>query len=170
MNSTKRIALIGVFTALYFVLSAMLKIPIAGHITLDLGYIALTVSAVFLGGLPAMTVGILGAFLESAVLSQKGVSLGWCLMNAVVGYACGAVLYRTSELGRKKFLVSAALVIPLSMLIGVVAKTFVDCALYDVALIAKIPSSTAAWITDSAVMLVIGIPLSMALKNRLKHV
>ncbi len=147
----------------------MLKIPIAGHITLDLGYIALTVSAVFLGGLPAMTVGTLGAFLESALLSQKGVSLGWCLMNAIVGYACGTVLQRTSELGRRKFLISACLVIPLSMLVGVVVKTFVDCVLYDIAPIAKIPSSTAAWIADSAVMLAIGIPLSMALKKRLKH-
>ena len=58
MKNTKQIATIAVFTALYFVLSALLKIPVVGNITLDLGYIALAVGAVYLGAVPAMVIGL----------------------------------------------------------------------------------------------------------------
>lgn len=168
MNTTKKIATIAVFTALYFVLSALLKIPVVGHITLDLGYIALAVGAVYLGAVPAMLIGSIGAFLESALMSQRGVSLGWILMNAIVGYSCGLVLHKAVDGERKKFWTKAILVVTLSMLVGVVVKTLIDCALYKIALVAKIPSSAAAWVLDSLVMLVIGMPLSLALKKRLK--
>lgn len=168
MNKTKQIAITAMFIALYFVLSALLKIPIVGNITLDLGYISLTVGAFYLGAVPAMLIGSIGAFLESAMLSQRGVSLGWMLMNAIVGYFCGLVLHRYADVGRRKLLTAACIVVPLSMLLGVAVKTFIDCLLYDVALLAKIPSSLSAWITDSAVMLVIGLPLSMALRKRFR--
>lgn len=168
MKKTKQIAVTAIFTALYYVLSVMLKIPIAGHITLDLGYIALTVGAVYLGALPAMLIGSLGALLESATLSSRGVSPGWILMNAIVGLACGFVLHRTADGDRKRFWICAVLTVVLSMFAGVVVKTLVDCAMYDLAIAAKIPSSAAAWIADSAVMLALGLPLSIALKGRIK--
>ena len=43
MKKAKLMATTGMLTALYFVLSALLKIPVAGNIKLDLGYIAMTV-------------------------------------------------------------------------------------------------------------------------------
>ena len=168
MKKTKQVAVIAVFIAMYFVLSALLKIPVGGHITLDLGYIALTVSAVFLGGVPASVTGAAGAFLESALMSQRGVSPGWVLMNAIVGFLCGTVLKKAAGEGGKKLIVSACIVVPLSMLLGVTVKTLVDCLLYDLPLLAKIPSGAAALIADSAVMLLFGLPLSMALKKRIK--
>ena len=168
MKKAKKIAVIAIFTALYYVLSVMLKIPIAGHITLDLGYIALTVGAVYLGAIPAMLIGSLGALLESATLSSRGVSPGWILMNAIVGLACGFVLHRTADGSRKRFWIFSVLTVLLSMFVGVVVKTLVDCAMYDLAIAAKIPSAAAAWIADSAVMLALGLPLSIALKGRIK--
>ena len=168
MKNTKQIATIAVFTALYFVLSALLKIPVVGNITLDLGYIALAVGAVYLGAVPAMVIGALGAFLESALMSQRGVSPGWVLMNAIAGFICGLVLHKIADGDRKKFWILAVPTVVLSMLLGVVVKTLIDCAMYDIALVAKIPSSTTAWILDSLVMLVIGIPLGLALKKRLE--
>lgn len=168
MNKTKKIATVAIFTALYFVLSALLKIPVVGHITLDLGYIALAVGAVYLGAIPAMLIGSIGAFLESALMSQRGVSPGWILMNAIVGYFCGLVLHKAVDGDRKSFWIKAVIVVTVSMLAGVVVKTLIDCALYDIAIVVKIPSSTTAWILDSLVMLVIGMPLSLALKKRLK--
>ena len=167
MKKTKLIATIAVLTALYFVLSALLKIPVVGNITLDLGYIVLAVSAVYLGAVPAMLIGSIGAFLESALMSQRGVSPGWIMMNAIVGLLCGLVLHKAVEGNKKKFLILAVLIIVSSVLLGVIVKTLIDCAMYDIALAAKIPSSTAAWILDSLVMLVPGIPLSLALKKRL---
>lgn len=168
MKNTKLISITAVFIALYFVLSTLIKIPVTGHITLDLGYIALTVGAVYLGAVPAMLIGSIGALLESALLTMRGVSPGWILMNAIVGYLTGSVLHKYADRGTKKLLISACIVVPLSMLLGVTVKTLIDCALYDIPILAKIPSSTAAWITDSIVMLVFGLPLSMALKKRIK--
>ena len=168
MKKTKTIAVTAVFTAMYFVLSAMLKIPVTGHITLDLGYIALTVGAVYLGAVPAMLIGSVGALLESALMSQRGVSPGWILMNAIVGFFCGLVLHRAAE-DRKKLMTSAFIVVPLSMLVGVTVKTLVDCVLYDIPVIAKIPSSGMAFLCDSVVMLAAGLPLSIALKKRIRQ-
>ncbi len=168
MKKTNRVAVTAVFIALYFVLSALLKIPVGGHITLDMGYIALTVGAVYLGAVPAMLIGSIGVLLESAMMSQRGVSPGWILMNAIVGALCGWVLHKALDEERKKFLLSAALVIPFSMLLGVTVKTLIDCAIYDLPLAAKVVTGLIAWAADSIVMLGIGIPLSLAMKNRVK--
>ena len=168
MKKTNRVAVTAIFIAMYFVLSALLKIPVGGHITLDMGYIALTVAAVYLGAVPAMLVGGIGVFLESAVMSQRGVSPGWILMNLIVGFFCGWVLHKAIDGEKKKFWISACTVIPLSMLAGVTVKTLIDCAIYDLPLAAKIPTGLIALAADSAVMLAIGIPLSLAMKNRIK--
>lgn len=168
MKKTKQLTTTAVLTALYFILSALIKIPVVGNIKLDLGYIVLPVAAVSLGAVPTMLIGALGVFLESALMSQRGISLGWILMNAIAGYCCGHVMYRAAGGDRKKFWIKTCLVVTVSMFAGVVVKTLVDCLLYDVALVAKIPSSLAAWILDSLVMLAIGTPLSLALKKQLK--
>ena len=168
-KKTKQITLIAMLTALYFVLSAMLKIPIAGHITLDLGYIALMVGAVYFGPVPAMMIGGIGAFLESALMSQRGVSPGWIVMNVIAGGLIGLVLHKIPEEDKKKLVISAVIVTPIAMLIGAAAKMFIDCALYNLPLALKIPTTAVAWISDTLVMLVAGLPLSIAIRRRLKY-
>ena len=168
MKKTRQITVTAVLTALYFILSALLKIPVVGNITLDLGYIVLAVSAVCLGAVPAAFVGSLGVLLESALMSRRGISLGWILMNAIVGYTCGLVLHKAADGDRKTFWLKAVVSVTVSMLAGVVVKTFIDCALYGIALAVKIPSSVTAWILDSLVMLAAGMPLSLTLKKRIK--
>lgn len=164
----KEAAVIAMLIALYFVLSAMLKIPVAGHITLDLGYIALMVAAVRLGAVPAMIVGGAGAFLESALMSQRGVSPGWMVMNVIAGGIIGWVVYKAADEGRKKLVISALIVVPLATLLGAAAKMFIDCAMYSLPVALKIPTTLAAWLSDSLVMLAIGLPLSIALEKRIK--
>ena len=168
-KKVKQIAMIAMMIAVYFVLSAMLKIPIAGHITLDLGYIALMVGVVWFGPVPAMIIGGMGAFLESALMSQRGVSPGWIVMNVIVGGLSGWVLYRIPAEEKKRLIISAVIVVPVSVLLGAAAKMFIDCAMYDLPVLLKIPTTVAAWLSDSIVMLVIGLPLSAALKRRLRH-
>ena len=167
MKKTKRMAAVGVLTALYFVLSALIKIPVAGNIKLDLGYIALAVGAVYLGAVPAAVIGAGGVFIESLLLSQRGIAPGWILMNAIVGYVCGCVLHGAEDAPSARFWLKAAAAVILSMLTGVAVKTAVDCVLYGLALAAKIPTAIAAWVLDSFVMLALGVPLSLALKKRL---
>lgn len=167
MNKTKKLALSAVFSALYFVLSATLKIPVGGHMTLDLGYIALMVACVYLGAIPAMCVGGIGAFFESALLSARGVSPGWVLMNMIIGFTCGSVLPKAYEGKRRKFIITAVIAVLVSAFVGMTLKTLIDCALYDLPLAAKIPVAFIGWAADSAVMLVLGLPLSITLKKQI---
>ena len=168
MKKTRKITVIGMLTALYFVLSALLKIPVAGNIKLDLGYIALAVGAVYLGAFPAAFIGACGVLIESMLMSQRGIAFGWIAMNAIVRFACGRVLVSTPYAPPARFWLKAAAVVILSMLAGVAVKTVIDCVLYGLAPAVKIPTALAAWILDSFVMLVLGIPISLALKKRLK--
>lgn len=167
-KKVKRVAIIAMMVALYFVLSVMLKIPIAGHITLDLGYIALMVGAVYLGAVPAMIIGGMGAFLESTLMSQRGISPGWIVMNIIAGGLIGWILHKIPEEENKKLIISAVIVTPIAVLIGAAAKMFIDCALYSLPLALKIPTTAVAWISDTIVMLVAGLPLSIAIRRRLK--
>ena len=168
MKKTKQTAYTAILAALYFLLSALLKIPIGGHITLDLGYIALTVGCFFFGAGPGALIGAVGAFLESAMLSSRGVSVGWILMNAIVGYCCGRVLYKNRNAEKKKVFLKALTVVPTSMLAGVIVKTFADVWIYSLPLLAKIPTSAIAWFFDSAVMIGLGIPLCLTLRRQIK--
>lgn len=165
MKKTKKIAVTAIFIALYFVLSVILRIPIAGHIILDLGYIALTVSAVYLGAVSTMFVGAIGVLLETALMSQRGVSPGWIVMNIIVGYLCGLVMHKAADKGKKQLIISSLIIVPISMFFGVAAKTWIDCVLYDLTLAVKLPTALAAWIADSIVMLAFGLPLSIVLRK-----
>ena len=167
-GKAKKIAIIAMMIALYFVLSVMLKIPVGGHITLDLGYIALMVGAVYFGAVPAMIIGGGGAFLESALMSQRGVSPGWITMNLIAGGLIGWVLHRIPTEERKKLIVSALIVVPSATLLGAAAKMLIDCAMYALPIALKIPTTAIAWAADSAVMLAIGLPLSITMQRRLK--
>ena len=168
MKKTKMMATTGMLTALYFVLSALLKIPVVGNIKLDLGYIALTVGAVYLGAVPATIIGAGGVLIESLLLSQRGVSPGWILMNAIVGFACGRVLHKAVGGPTKQFWLKAVLVVILSMLLGVTVKTAIDCVMYGLLPAAKVPTALVAWALDSFVMLLLGIPIGLGLKKRLR--
>ena len=170
MKKTKKTVMTGVLTALYFVLSALLKIPVAGNIKLDLGYIALAVGAVYLGALPATVIGAGGVLIESMLMSQRGIAFGWIVMNAIVGFACGRVLHREADAPAGRFWLKAAAVVVLSMLAGVTVKTVIDCVLYGLAPALKIPTALAAWALDSFVMLLPGMPIALALKKRLKGI
>ena len=166
----QKYTVIAVLTALYFVLSVLFKIPVGGNIKLDLGYIVLMVSAVHLGAVPAAVVGGLGALLESMLMSAKGISPGWILMNVIVGLACGWVLFQQKGAPVKQLVIASCVIVPLSMLPAVTVKTLIDFALYKYtdAVSAKIVTAAIALVADSAVMLLFGLPLSIALRGRIK--
>lgn len=165
--NTRVITYAAILTAAYVVLSMLFKIPVAGTITVDLGYIALMVAAVCLGPVSALLVGALGAGIESAIAASRGLSIGWVLMNAIIGFGCGLVLSKADSSNKKKFIPKAVVAVIVFCFLGVVVKTFIDCALYKIALELKIPTGLVAWGLDSFVMLAIGLPLSITLEKRL---
>ena len=157
MNKTlKQITLIGILTALYVVFSLTLKIPMGiGAIALDLGYTVLTVSS-FKVGRWAAFVGGVGAGIESILFSPYGISYGWIVMNIIIGLICGTLFNKFD--GNRKY-VYCIITILLAVLIGVTAKTIIECSLYSIPYIAKIPKSAVAFGIDAVVM-IIGLPIA----------
>jgi uncharacterized membrane protein len=146
--TTKKITGIAVLTALYCVLSAMMKIPFIGAISLDLGYVALTLACAVFGPWGAF-VGAVGCGLESMMFSPYGFSISWFVANLIIGLGCGFVFMNTKTIWKR------AIAIILFVGIGMLgAKTGIECYLYHIPFAVKIIKNLVAFGVDSLVMLI----------------
>ena len=146
--TTKKITGIAVLTALYCVLSAMMKIPFIGAISLDLGYVALTLACAVFGPWGAF-VGAVGCGLESMMFSPYGFSISWFTANLIIGLGCGFVFMHTKTIWKR--IVAIILFVGIGML-G--AKTGIECYLYHIPFAVKIIKNLVAFGVDSLVMLI----------------
>lgn len=157
---TRKIALIGILTALYVVLSFTVKIPLISHIQTDLGYIAFGVACASIG-VPALIVGVLGSLFIS-LLTSGWVPIGWMLGQVLIGIICG-LSYRKV----KNMWANIGITI-LAVFLGVaVIKTIVECNLYNIPLVVKFPKNTIAFIADTIPMI---IGYLIATKTAIKQV
>ena len=145
---TRQMTGIAILTALYCVLSAMMKIPFIGAISLDLGYIALTLGCALFGPWAAF-IGAVGCGLESILFSPYGFSISWFVANLIIGLGCGTVFKKTENI----WLRIAAIVgfVAVGML-G--AKTGIECYLYHIPFAVKIVKNAVAFGVDTITMLV----------------
>lgn len=143
-------------TALYVVLSMSIKFPVYGNIQLDLGYVALAVSCLF-GGWVAAFVGGVGAAIESTVMSPYGVSVGWIAMNVVIGLCVGSFTKKVLFCERRDIL-ALSFVIIVAVCAGAFCKGLIECWLYQIPFIIKLPKILSAWVIDAAIM-VASVPI-----------
>lgn len=156
MKNTRYIATTAIGVALYVVLSATIRIPLVGHISVDLGFIALAVYAYHFGSIPAGIVGGIGCALSSLLFSGW-FPLGWLLGNTFIGIVCGKAF-------KKKKTAWNIFVSVLAVAVGIIGiKTAVECYLYSIPLAVKIPKNSIAALTDSIVM-AIGVTVARHLK------
>ena len=141
------IATLGMLTALYVVLSAFLKFTLFGNIMVDLGYIAFAF-ALCLYGLWGTIVGVIGCTLESILFSAYGFSISWCAANLVIGIICG-VAYSTVKHNWAKY-VFTVIAVAIGMLI---IKTVIECLLYGIPLVVKLPKNAVAFGVDTVTMI-----------------
>ena len=158
---TKQLTSIALLTALYCVLSAMMKIPFIGAISLDLGYIALTVACVFFGPWAAI-VGAVGCGLESIIFSPYGFSIGWFFANLIIGFGCGIIFKKTENIWLR--IIAIIIFVAIGML-GV--KTSIECFLYHIPFNIKIVKSFVAFVADSFTMIA-GLGISKKIFNYIK--
>lgn len=158
--NTKKIAMLGVLTALYVVMSAFLKFTLFSNIMVDLGYIAFAF-ALCMFGMWGTVVGVLGCALESILFSAYGFSISWCAANLVIGLMLGAN-YPTIKHTLVKYVLTVVAV-AIGML---VVKTSIECALYGIPLAVKIPKNAVAFGVDTVVMLV-GLGFYELIKKRI---
>lgn len=146
--NAKTIAGIGVLTALYCILSAMMKIPFIGAISLDLGYIALTIGCLVFGMWGAF-IGAVGCGIESILFSPYGFSISWFVANLIIGLGCGYVFKKTNVLWKQ--IVAILIFVGIGML-G--AKTGIECYLYHIPFAVKIIKNLVAFGIDSLTMII----------------
>lgn len=158
--NTKKIVTLGMLTALYVVFSAFLKFTLFSNIMVDLGYIVYTV-ALCMFGLWGTVVGVVGCALESVLFSAYGFSISWCMANLAIGLICGGVLHRN------KYAWAKAFVIVVAVGVGMLAiKTAIECYLYAIPLVVKIPKNAVAFVADAVTML-LGLAFYQIAGNRM---
>ena len=146
--NTNQIAGISILTALYCVLSAMMKIPFIGAISLDLGYIALTIGcAVF--GMWGAFIGAVGCGIESILFSPYGFSISWFIANLIIGLGCGYIFKKTNNIWKQ--IIAILIFVGIGML-GV--KTGIECYLYHIPFAVKIVKNLVAFGIDSLTMII----------------
>lgn len=146
-KTTKKIALLGIFSALYVVLSFAMKIPLIAHIQTDFGYIAFGVGCAAIGA-PAFIIGVLGCLIVS-LLTSGWVPIGWMLGQVAIGIICGLVYKRS------KSTLLCIVVTVLAVFVGIGGiKTVVECYLYSIPFAVKIPKNLIASIADCIPMIV----------------
>lgn len=152
MNKIKTICYSAFAAALYLVASCSLKIPLFGHITVDCGYIILMMFCVLspkIGIIPAIICGSIGCALESTLMSPLGFSIGWFIMNLIVGFGV-AWICKQSE----NNVWACTIAILCCVFVGVMAKTGIECTLYSTPIAVKMPKSLIAFAIDSFMMII----------------
>lgn len=145
---TKELTGIAILTAMYCVLSATMKIPFIGAISLDLGYIALTLGCAMYGMWGAF-IGAVGCGIESILFSPYGFSIGWFVANFIIGLGCGYVFKHTNVAWKR--IIAIIIFVAIGML-G--AKTAIECYLYNIPFGVKIIKSLVAFGVDSLTMII----------------
>ena len=148
IKATKYISTVSLGIALYVVLSSFIKIPIIGHIGLDLGYIALAVYAYHFGCIPAMIVGSFGCSIVS-LLFYGWFPFGWFVANLFVGAMCGGVYHKY---GQDK-LIKNYIVTVAAVFVGIaLIKTMIECAMFGIPVAVKLPKNLVAASIDAVTM------------------
>ena len=150
---TRQMTGIAILTALYCALSAMMKIPFIGAISLDLGYIALTLGCALFGPWAAF-IGAVGCGLESILFSPYGFSISWFVANLIIGLGCGRIFQKTDDNWMR--IVAIIVFVAIGML-G--AKTGIEYYLYHIPFAVKIIKNLVAFGVDALVM-IIGLGIS----------
>lgn len=161
-KNARSICVTGLGVALYVALSFVAKIPLIGHISLDLGYIALAIYAYYFGPVIAAIVGGCGCVLVS-LLASGWFPFGWLLGNIAIGIICGKEYSRGDLLSR-------LIVTILAVLFSVaIVKTVVECLLFSIPLMTKLPKNAIAAAVD-AIAMVLGLLLAPKIKLGERHV
>ena len=153
MNKTKTLCQLALGTALYVILSAVVKIPLLGHIQIDLGYIVFG-SYLVIFGWKAIIVGVIGCLIESLIFSGW-FPTGWIVGQVAIGLICG-FWYKYSNDTPKTFKsVTRIIITILAVFLGIgIIKTAIECNLYSIPFEVKFAKDCVAFVADVIPMLV----------------
>ena len=155
-NNTKKITFLAIGIALYTVLGMSVKVPLIGHIQTDLGYVAFG-AFLYLMGLPAVIVGVIGCILESLIVSGW-FPVGWSVGQLFIGIACG-IAYKKYKSNAIQIAVTF-----ISVFIGIgLIKTAIECAAFGIPWSVKFTKDMIAFVAD-VIPMYLGLILGHYLK------
>lgn len=154
-KTTKMLCINALGIALYVALSMMAKIPVIGHIGLDIGYIVLAVFCYMFGGATGAIVGACGCTLVS-LLTSGWFPPGWVVANVVIGLLLGyrykvESKYKMTILGFCSIILFTYTVVFLG--VGVV-KSYIECWMFNIPIEVKLPKNTIAALMDATCMII----------------
>lgn len=158
MNNTnctvKRICMVGIFSAMYAVFSAMVKVPLIGHTYLDTGYIVLTVAAILMPPLDTAIVGVMGCGVVDILSNPYGFSFTHALFNFIVGVSVSVMLYgklrKKENMFSVKHIVAFVVAVAATCFVGIFIKSALECYIYGIAPLVKLPKAVLAFLLDTA--------------------
>lgn len=161
--NTMCLAALGV--ALYVALSMVAKIPVIGHIGLDLGYIVLAVYCWMFGGVVGGVVGAVGCCFVS-LLASGWFPPGWCVANLYIGLCCGWRYGPSNHIRGEKPRSAQYVYTVGTVMVGVgIIKTLIECQLYGIPLEVKAPKNIIAAVIDIITMC-IGLYIAPMIERR----
>jgi len=148
--TTKNICLTALGVALYVAMSMVIKIPVIGHISLDLGYIVFAVYCYIYGAASGAIVGACGCFLVS-ILATGWLGTEWAMGNLLIGVICGIVYKRIKD-HRYEIIIGIVTTV-IAVFLGIcIVKTALACAVYGYPFAVKFAKNSIAFVMDSIVM------------------
>lgn len=146
MKTTRYVTFTAIGIALYVALSMVAKIPLfVGHLAFDLGYIVMAVYAMQIGAVSAAIVGGCGCVAVS-MLASGWFPAGWLLGNIIIGLICGST-YDYKRPARN------IIITILAVFLGILSvKTLIECSLYEIPFLVKLPKNLVAATVDAITM------------------
>ena len=170
-NKTKLVALTGVGTALFVVLTLCLQVPVFENYYLCLGYVVMAVFCYSVGTVSGTVVGCLGTFLYCLLISGMRGMPGWVIGNLVIGIVIGLTFKKTKKL--EKIWLKAVInfiAIAASTAVGIlILKSLTECILYAQPMAVRIAKNMFAFVADIFV-LEISLPICMTLDKQVQKI
>ena len=166
----RKLAFLGVGTALFVVLSLCLQVPVFENYYLCLGYAVMMVYCYSFGPGAGTVVGVLGEVLYCLLTSGLRGMPGWSLGNAAIGLLLGFGLRPVRRIPAKAGQAAAAVVlIAVASAVGILGiKSLTEQILYAQPFLVRVAKNTAAFIAD-AVMLAVSLPIAMLLDGSVRR-
>ena len=169
-KSLEFIALTGVGTALFVVLSFCLQVPVFENYYLCLGYIAMAVYLYSFGITSGTIVGVLGVFIYCLLISGMRGMPGWALGNLFIGLCMGLTFKAVKKINNKpaQYILNAVAAVASSAFAMLVIKSVTEQLLYSQPFLVRAAKNFYAFAAD-AFVLIIALPLCMTIDGLIQQ-
>ncbi len=156
-RSIKQITVTALGIGMYIVFTAVFRIPFFENLYLAMGYVVLAVYSYSVGLVEAVHTGFLGTLMYCLLFSSVNGMPGWSLGNLLI---CGLLYYlfawyRKTDKGFISTVITIALIVAITALGIVGAKSVVEIFLYRQPFLVRVAKNAHAFVAD-AITLVLG--------------